>query len=89
MSMTSAQAEEAMCPVSNGEGQCDGWCCPKWVVERLPSGAISCPKTEDITGEEYIPDDKKTWQMELMKCRIEHDVTNCRECPNAYGHCAG
>ena len=92
MSMTSAQAEEQICPLSkDGLGHCDGWCCPRWVVERLPSGAICCSKTEEQTGAEFIPEvqDKRSFQIDIMKCRLDHDITNCRECPNAYGHCAG
>jgi len=89
MSMTSRQAEEQVCPLSGGEGQCDGWCCPKWVVERLPSGAICCDLKETNTGSEFVPDDKNDWHMQIMKCRLEHDIPNCRECPAAYGHCSG
>ena len=91
MSMTSGQAQSQICPLSNGEGQCDGWTCPRWVVERQPSGAICCQKTELNNGAEYIPDSehKDEHGFDVMRCKIEHDVTNCRECPAAYGHCAG
>jgi len=90
MSMTSLDAEGQICPLStDGTGHCDGYCCPRWVVERLPSGAICCNLKEQDTGVEYVPDDKADFQRQIMNCRLEHDVSNCRECPIAFGHCAG